>query len=165
LSPVNRSESLNLSPESANLSAESPSPPPDESLSNEGVGQRESDDESLAEEPARESKSPPPDGVSAPARSSKLPPTPLAPQVLEPPPLEIAPLLLSTDVDSAVPIELAPELVPAVTPEYSPIVCALARDTHSASAAVNANADGTISFASFMGVGPPLSLLPVLLDT
>jgi hypothetical protein len=158
--------SANLPDESANLSAESPPRPPlDDCPSNGDAGKRESPDAELDDEPARESKSPPPNDVSAPARSSKLPPTPLAPQVLEPLPLLIAPLLLSTEVDNAVPIELPPELAPAVVPEYSPIVCALAHAAHSAIAAISVNPVGTISLMSFMGTRPPLSLLPVLLDT
>ncbi len=137
-----------------NLPAESPHlldvPAPNSLLDEPSLdcGHREAPAAPFADEPARDSKSdPPPEPDAEPALWSKLAPTELAPQVLEPPPVE------ATEDEMAVPIELLPLPTPAVVVAYSPIVCASARGANSAS--IEISAAGAISFTRFMAFDLP----------
>jgi hypothetical protein len=145
---VNRSWLENRAVESVHLlEVPAPSPPLDEPEPTLDCGHREDPLEPFADEPARDSKSDPLEPDAEPALWSKLAPTELAPQVLEPPPVE------ATEDEMAVPIEPLPLLTPAVVVAYSPIVCASARAANSASIAISAT--GAISFPSFMAFDLP----------
>jgi len=78
-----------------------------------------------------------PEADAAPALSSKLAPNPLAPQVLEPPPMLPEPDPIDVGAKLVLgPIEPPPLATPTVV-AYSPIVCASARGANSASIAIS----------------------------
>ena len=90
-----------------------------------------------------------PEADAAPALSLQLPPNPLAPQVVEPPPLSFDPI----EGEELAPIEPPAVPTPADTGAYSPIVCASACGANRASTAISTA--GTISLMSLMAFDLP----------